>query len=265
MFSLRALSSTLLVLLMCGFALAQHEIGGGATSGSATSDSGRGGSVRVRRAPTRPVTTPRRPRPAGRALTAEQYNQQGDALFASDQYEDALEMYQKAVQLKPIATAYYHIGWIYNERDDYDQALAALLQATRLNSNYAMAYDELGYSYRHLKRYDEALVAYRRSIALDPSSARAHFGLGWTCNEIKRYADAVQPLRTAITLKPNYPEAFAELGYALRRTNRYQDAISAYRQAMALKSDFADAYFGLGDVYFYNTSQYPEATASRFL
>src|SRR5688572_32442564 len=69
MFSLRALSSTLMVLLTCGVAVAQHEVGGGSTSGSATStDSGRGGSVRVRRAPARAVA-PRRTRPAVRAVT----------------------------------------------------------------------------------------------------------------------------------------------------------------------------------------------------
>ena len=172
MFSLRALSSTLMVLLTCGVAVAQHEVGGGSTSGSATStDSGRGGSVRIRRAPARAVA-PRRTRPAVRTLTAEQYNQQGDTLFEAEQYDDALEAYQKAVQLKPIAPAYYHIGWIYNDRDDYAQALTALQQAIRLNPNYAIAYGEIGYSYRNLKRYDEALLAYRRAVTLDPSYAK---------------------------------------------------------------------------------------------
>src|SRR5687768_18546445 len=91
MFSLRALSSTFIVLLTCGVAVAQHEVGGGSTSGSATStDSGRGGSVRIRRAPARAVA-PRRTRPAVRAVTAEQYDQQGDTLFKAEQYDDALE------------------------------------------------------------------------------------------------------------------------------------------------------------------------------
>lgn len=195
MFSLRALSSTLIVLLTCGVAVAQHEVGGGSTSGSATStDSGRG-SVKIRRAPARAVA-PRRTRPAVRALTAEQYDQQGDTLFEAEQYDDALEAYQKAVQLKPIASAYYHIGWIYNDKDDYAQALTALQQAIRLNPNYAIAYGEIGYSYRNLKRYDEALQAYRRAVTIDPSYARAYYDMGWTFNEKKQYGGMRNPTRS---------------------------------------------------------------------
>ena len=47
MFSLRALSSTLIVLLACGVAVAQHEGGGGATSAANFPDSGRGGSAEL--------------------------------------------------------------------------------------------------------------------------------------------------------------------------------------------------------------------------
>src|SRR5712691_1894643 len=154
--------------LTAGVVMAQHDVGGGSTKDAATGgeSSSRGATVK------RPRTTPstvRRPAPARppvrRGITAEQYNQQGDQLFEAKQYDDALELYLKAVQLKPIGLAYYHIGWIYNDRDDYDQGVSALQQSVRLNSNDAVALNELGYSYRSLKRFDEALDVYRRAIA----------------------------------------------------------------------------------------------------
>src|SRR5438445_8028670 len=157
-----------------GIAAAQHDVsvGGGSTKDVAVGESTSRGTV-TRRAPAR-TSAPRRTRtstPARRGTTAEQYNQQGDSLFEAKQYDDALEAYEKAVQLKPIAGAYYHIGWIYNDRDDYDQAVTALTHSNRLNPSDAVVLNELGYSYRNLKRYNEALDAYRRAIVLKPNYA----------------------------------------------------------------------------------------------
>src|SRR5262249_1906512 len=101
--------------LSAGVAMAQHDLGGGTTSGAATgggTTSQSRSSTPVRRVPRR--TTPTRTTtPARRGMTAEQYNAQGDEYFKAENYDDALEAYQHAVALKQLASAYYHIGWIY--------------------------------------------------------------------------------------------------------------------------------------------------------
>src|SRR6266481_7604758 len=155
--------------LSAGAVMAQHDVGGGSTKDAATGgDSSSRSSSRATVKRTRSTTTAvRRPRPpVRRATTAEQYDQQGDELFEAKQYDDALELYLKAVQLKPIALAYYHIGWIYNDKEDYDQAIPALQQSARLSPNDAVVLSELALSYRSLKRYSEALDMYRRAISV---------------------------------------------------------------------------------------------------
>src|SRR5258708_5902687 len=168
MITYRHLSSLALagaLSLTAGVVMAQHDVGGGSTKDVATGgDSSSRSSSRatVKRVRTTPSTMRRPPRtPVRRATTAEQYNQQGDELFEAKQYDDALELYLKAVQLRPIASAFYHIGWIYNDKDDYDHALPPLQQSVRLNPNDAVVLGELGFSYRSLKRYGEALDTYR--------------------------------------------------------------------------------------------------------
>ena len=161
MITYRHLSSLALagaLSLTAGVVMAQHDVGGGSTKDVATGgDSSSRSSKRVR---TTPSTVRRPPRaPARRATTAEQYNQQGDELFEAKEYDDALELYLKAVQLRPIASAFYHIGWIYNDKEDYDHAIPPLQQSVRLNPNDSVALNELGLSYRSLKRYSEALDA----------------------------------------------------------------------------------------------------------
>jgi len=153
--------------LTAGVAMAQHDVGGGSTKDAAVGGDTSGRGTTVRRP--RPASTVRKPPPARppvrRGITAEQYNQQGDELFEAKNYDDALELYLKAVQLKPLALAYYHIGWIYNDKEDYDQAIPALQQSVRLNPSDAVVLNELGYAYRNLKRVNEALDVYQRAIA----------------------------------------------------------------------------------------------------
>src|SRR5689334_11952399 len=120
--------------LTAGTAMAQHDVGGGAVSGGAAAGGDSGRSTPARRTIRRPPTTRRPTAPARRGITAEQYNAQGDEFFKAENYYDALDAYTKAVGLKPIASAYYHIGWIYNDREDYDSALPALQQSVRLDS-----------------------------------------------------------------------------------------------------------------------------------
>src|SRR5262249_23901560 len=141
--------------------MAQHDLGGG--SASASGATGGGGTTRRsttgRRKPRKPATVRKPTAPRRKRVTPEQYKAQGDELFEAKNYDDALDAYTKAVGLKPIASAYYHIGWIYNDRDDYETAIPALQASVRLNPNDAVAFSELGYSYRGLKQYPQALEA----------------------------------------------------------------------------------------------------------
>lgn len=253
-----ALASSL--FLTAGAAMAQHDVGGGSTSGGATPAATSGSRAAVKRVPRKPPATVRKPpAPVRKEITAEQYNQQGDALFEAKQYDDAFEAYTKAVELKPIASAFYHIGWIHNDREDYEQALAPLQQAVRLNPAEAVALSELGYSFKNLKRFPEALDSYRRAITLRPNYATAYYQIGWIYNDQGQYAQAIEALRQAASFKENYAEAHEELGYAYFKINRSQEAIAAYQTAIRIKPDYGAAYLGLGDVHYYQTKQYTPA------
>ena len=264
MIKIRSLSCFALagaLFLTAGAAMAQHDVGGGSTSGAATGGGDSGSRNAVKRTTTRrtPSTARRPSAPVRRGITAEQYNQQGNDLFEAKQYDDAFEAYTKAVELKPIASAYYHIGWIDNDREDYDQALIALQQSVRLNPNEAITLNELGYAYKKLKRYPEALDTYRRATAVRPNYPTPYYQIGWIYNDQGQYAQAIEPLRQAASLKDNYAEAHEELGYAYFKLNRSQEAIAAYQNAVQMKPDYGDAYLGLGDVYFYQTKEYAPA------
>src|SRR5689334_17721375 len=128
---------TILFLVSAGTALAQHEpASGGGTIGGGTISTGRPTNKPTTKPANRPTTTSKRPtsttsgnrptstnKPANNSV-AENYYQQGEALYNQQRYKEALDFYLKAVDANPsMASALYRIGWIYNDQEDYDNAL----------------------------------------------------------------------------------------------------------------------------------------------
>src|SRR5712692_2914156 len=220
------------MFLTCGIAVAQHDVGGGTTRDVATPDS----SSRTKRTTTRTVVRKPRP-PVRRGITAEQYNKQGDEF----------EAYNKAVQLKPIASAFYHIGWIYNDRDQFTQAIEPLSQAARLRADYAEPHQELGYAYYKLGRSHEAIPEYQNAISLKPDYGLAYLGLGDVYfNQTKQYAPAMNAYREGVRFKADNATAFYNLAWCYNELNMHADAAGAARQAIVLKADYPEAYNELG-------------------
>lgn len=239
---LSRLSIACVLFLACGVAIAQHDVGGGTTRDTATPDS----SSRAKHTPKRTVVRKPGP-PARRGITAEQYNKQGDDFFAAEEYDDALEAYTKAVQLKPIAGAFYHIGWIHNDRDEFTQAIEPLSQAARLRADYAEPHQELGYAYYKLGRSQEAIPEFQNAISLKPGYGLAYLGLGDVYfYQTKQYAPAMNAYREGVRYKTDNATAFYNLAWCDNELNMHADAAQAAREAIALKADYAEAYNELG-------------------
>jgi len=103
------------------------------------------------------------------------------------------------------------------------------------------------------------LAAYQQALRIKPDYAAAYHDIAWIKNDQDDYSAAVTNLKQALRYKPDYPEAHSELGYSYRKLGRYSEAVEEYKEAIRLKPDFGLAHLGLGDVYFYNTKQYPDA------
>jgi len=192
----------------------------------------------------------------GATQTADGYYQQGEQLYNAKKYKEALPLYFKALEQNPsMADALYRIGWIYNDLEDYERAVAPLKRVTVLKPTAAVFF-ELGYANKMLVHYPEALTAFKEAIRLKPDYAGAHYQIGWIHNELKSYSDAMTSLQLALNYRTDYAEAQNELGLALRHLERNDEAIAAYQEAIRLKPDMARAHIGLADVYFYNTKEY---------
>jgi tetratricopeptide (TPR) repeat protein len=167
--------------------------------------------------------------------------------------EHALADYSKAIELKPdYAEAYNNRGVIlmnekrYNEAlDDYRKALDLKerqkgkklfqsLDTDEINENYAHTYNFRGILYFKEHKYDEAIADYTKAIELKPEFANAYYNRGVTFYLQNKFEEAISDYSKAISLKADYGEAFFNRGlaeYYCQKHNMYCDDL---REAAAL-------------------------------
>jgi tetratricopeptide (TPR) repeat protein len=76
---------------------------------------------------------------------------------AKEDYDAAIEQYEKAVGLKPDdATIHYNLGTVYLKKEDYESAVAEYKKAIEIEPKMGDAHNGLAFGYYSLKEYDSA-------------------------------------------------------------------------------------------------------------
>jgi tetratricopeptide (TPR) repeat protein len=79
---------------------------------------------------------------------------------------------------KALALAYVSRGDAYDDKKDYDHAIADYNQAIQLDPKDADAHVSRGLVYNDKKDYDRAIADYNQAIQLDPKDADAYVSRG---------------------------------------------------------------------------------------
>jgi tetratricopeptide (TPR) repeat protein len=164
----------------------------------------------------------------------------------SGRYGEAVKSCQEAIQLKPdLAEAYNNLGWSYRQMGRYQDAIQSCKQAIRLQPDLATAHYNLGNGYAALKRYQEAADSYKQAIRIEFDYAEAHLNLGAAYNQMGRYEEAIDSYKRALQLKPLMPEGHLNLGMTYLKMGNRGSAIEEYKILKDLDPDMANQMFNL--------------------
>ena len=97
-----------------------------------------------------------------------------------EDYTKAILYFEKALAVdeeesKPI---YYKLGWLYNDRERYDDAVRILLKAIEYDSEDSGYREELGYAYYMKEEYEFAITQLNKAVSLDENSNLAYYYKG---------------------------------------------------------------------------------------
>lgn len=152
-------------------------------------------------------------------------------------YEQAVEAYQKAIELRPFyAEAYVGLGDARAAKADVDGAVAAYQQALAYNPNNPKVHLSLGKIYYSEKGlYYEAVGAYKRAIELDPQFLEARMGLGEVYEDKGLYQDAIAEYRKVVEVDARHTGALYNLALVHEKVDP-REAIAHWEAYIAVAS-----------------------------
>lgn len=189
----------------------------------------------------------------GQAVAWDNLGQVYDAL---DDPDEAISAYRRATVLDAdYAWPYHHLGLIYADQGQDEQAIALFQQALehhQTDEHRALSWNKLGDAYHALGRSEEAIAAYQRVIELNPRYALPWYSLGNVYRSLDRYQEVIEAYRRAIELDPTYAWPYHHLAAMYLERGEYEPAITRFQQALERHehdTDRAVAWTKLGDAY----------------
>lgn len=183
------------------------------------------------------------------------HNSMAFALVQLEQYDDAIEHYQKAININPdpywTSIVCQALGSVYSEIKNNPEAAIVLYQtAVVLNPDSEESQIAIGDTYFSMEEYDNAIRAYCDAIKINPENAKAYCKCGMALWEKDFTEEAIVAYHKAINLNPEYSIALNNLGVIyLDDIGNTTEAVSLFEKAIENNKGYTLAYFNLGRAY----------------
>ena len=110
-----------------------------------------------------------------------------------EDHDRSIEFFEKALGAdeegsKPL---YYKLGWLYNDKERYDDAINILLKAIDYDSEDSGYREELGYAYYMKEQYEFAITQLNKAISLDENSKLGYYYKGLCFVATNKKGDAM--------------------------------------------------------------------------
>lgn len=123
-------------------------------------------------------------------------------------------------------------GERFVKSQNYKQAISIYEKAMRLDPESALTLNNLGNAYGRLGKNDVALDYFLRAVKIAPDQSDPHNSLGSLYYILKKYSLAEKHLKEAIRLKPDYADAYANIGHLYYSKRNFKAAIEAFETAL---------------------------------
>lgn len=99
--------------------------------------------------------------------------------YSPAKVDDAITNYTKAIEYNPKSSgSHYGLGWCYNEKSRYEEAIPLLNKSIELDRTLVASYVELGYAQYMTKKYTEGLNTLKAGLAQDSKSRLCRYYSG---------------------------------------------------------------------------------------
>jgi tetratricopeptide (TPR) repeat protein len=166
------------------------------------------------------------------------YSDRGVAKWRMNQTKEAIEDFNKSIQLSPEnATVYNNRGNALMDLGHPEEAIKDFDRAVALSAGYGAAYNNRGNARVMLGQHDAAFHDFRKAVELMPQSAVPFNGRGMAHEQLKRHHAAIRDLTRAISINPKYVAAYRHRADAYFALGMYREAVADATQVLTLQPD----------------------------
>ena len=143
----------------------------------------------------------------------------------------AKKLLETAIEERPqFADAYAALGRCYAAQWKTEEAMEAYQRSVQLDPNLWEAHFELGNYYRDGKNYQKAIEHYTKSLSDRPKAAEIHFHLGTLYRKTGDLESARQAFSQTIKHDKGYADAYYQMGQIFALQQKPKEALKQYRK-----------------------------------
>jgi tetratricopeptide (TPR) repeat protein len=179
------------------------------------------------------------------------HNNLGNALLQKGRADEALEQFQKALEINPIyVDAHSNLGAALFQKGQVDSAIVQYKNALEINPNYAQANYNLGLALLQKGQVEDGIAQYKKAVKINPYYPEAHNNLGNALLQNGQVDEALEQFQKALEINRNYVDAHCNLGVALFQKGQVDDAVAEYKRAVEINPNYVEARYNLGNALF---------------
>ena len=132
---------------------------------------------------------------------------QGKCLVKLSRRREAIEAFEKAVEIREEGEIYYNIGVCYYEENNLDSAIKYYEKSIELLPDFVSSYINLAVCYSRKFRVEEGMKYAKKAIEINPHMYEPYATLGSCYRELGQYEDAVENYKKCLELDDENYEA----------------------------------------------------------
>ena len=174
----------------------------------------------------------------------------GENALAQHQYHEALDHYQRALELNPrYDLAAIGMGQAAVASGDAAGAVKAFQRALELNPRNYLVKLALAKAYEKLNRFPDAVNLEKEVLASHPEDGKANSDYGVTLVRMRQYQDGLAALQKAVQQGYGTAVTYNFLGTAQLAAGNTEEAVRAYEGAIHLDVKYSAPYGNLALLY----------------
>jgi folate-binding protein YgfZ len=182
---------------------------------------------------------------------ADAYEALGVILSRQENYEEAISLMQKLVEVDPdrimahtnLSVYYMKLGDKELAEEEKAKALVLSMKKAALEAmakKGALQKDEAAEKEKRDALLRDRIGLFEKALQLNPEDPLANFGIGGAYLELKDFAKAIGPFQKAVQGQPNHSVAYLSLGKSLEGAGQIQEAKAIYHAGIDVASRKGD-------------------------